>query len=71
MREFLKRLTDFSARRRARRKFKVIVWESQKLCTLLKINDEILSEQPLPKLLDIIIKLGVNFLQADAGTFTL
>jgi len=72
MKEFFKKITDFPVSvKTTRRKFKTIIQESQKLHTLLQINEEILSERPLPELLHNIVKSGVNFLQADAGTLRL
>lgn len=72
MKEFLKKITDLPiAVKTTRRKFKTTTQESQKLHTLLQINEEILSGQPLPELLNNIVKSGVNFLQVDAGTLRL
>lgn len=57
--------------KKTRYKIQEILRESRQLRAILEVNEKILVEQSLPKLLNHIVRSAVKFLRADAGTLRL
>jgi len=57
--------------KKTRYKMREIIRESRQLRAILEVNEKILVEQSLPKLLNHIVQSAVSFLKADAGTLRL
>jgi len=57
--------------KKARYRIREIIRKPERLHTLLKINEKILTEQSLSKLLNHIVRSAVDFLKVDAATLRL